>query len=180
MGASTDESWVAGLWMVWTTRKRTRSAHTSHSPYGDGGSVFGDQMGQVPDTAGWVPFQSSSGYFFNCKWVLFQLSECSPNCPSGYFFDRQMGTFSLDKNRKRYLRANITTTVGRPYGGRAVEGLAPRRVFHGGSALLSHCLTVLACPLGRLGWVVTLGRGAWRLERMGKTTNWIVLAETNH
>jgi len=64
-----------GLWTVWTTRKRPRLDHTAHSP-GD------DEV----------------GHFSIVKWVLIQLSRFSPNCSSGYFFDRQMGTFSLDKN----------------------------------------------------------------------------------
>ena len=39
-----------GLWTVWATRKKTRVAHTAHSPcyygapLGRSGPVFGDQM----------------------------------------------------------------------------------------------------------------------------------------
>jgi len=35
---------------------------------------------------------------FSTKWVLFQLSRFRLNDSGGYFFDCQMGTFSLDKN----------------------------------------------------------------------------------
>ena len=65
------------LWAVWTTRKRTRLVHTAHSPGDDG-----------------------VGHFSIVKWVLFQLSRFRRNCSSGSFFDCQMGTFSLDKNKQ--------------------------------------------------------------------------------
>jgi len=51
-------------------------AHTAHSPDDDGGV----------------------GTFSTVKWVLFQLSRFRSNSSSGYFFDCQVGTFSLDKN----------------------------------------------------------------------------------
>ena len=51
-------------------------AHTAHSP---------DDDGEV-------------GTFSTVKWVLFQLSRFRSNGSSGYFFDCQVGTFSLDKN----------------------------------------------------------------------------------
>ena len=38
------------------------------------------------------------GTFSIVKWVLFQLSRFRRNSPSGYFFDCQMGTFSVDKH----------------------------------------------------------------------------------
>ena len=38
------------------------------------------------------------GTFSIVKWVLFQLSRLRRYSPSGYFFDCQTGTFSLDKN----------------------------------------------------------------------------------
>jgi len=65
-----------GLWTVppWTT---LRLAHTVHS------SDDGDGVGT----------------FSTVKWVLFQLSRFRLNGSSGSFFDRQMGTFSLDKNK---------------------------------------------------------------------------------
>ena len=39
------------------------------------------------------------GTFSIVKWVLFQLSRFRRISPSGYFFDCQTGTFSVDKNR---------------------------------------------------------------------------------
>jgi len=39
------------------------------------------------------------GTFSTVKWVLFQLSRFRLNRQSGYFFDHQMGTFSVDKNK---------------------------------------------------------------------------------
>jgi len=53
-------------------------AHTAHSPDDDGGV----------------------GTFSTVKWVLFQLSRFRSNSSSGYFFDCQVGTFSLDKNTR--------------------------------------------------------------------------------
>jgi len=38
------------------------------------------------------------GTFSIVKWVLFQLSRFRRKSPSGYFFDCQTGTFSVDKN----------------------------------------------------------------------------------
>jgi len=66
-----------GLWTVppWTT---LRVAHTAHSP-DDGDEV---------------------GTFSTVIRVLFQLSRFRLNGSSGYFFDCQMGTFSLDKNKQ--------------------------------------------------------------------------------
>ena len=40
------------------------------------------------------------GTFSIVKWVLFQLSRFRRISPSGYFFDCQTGTFSVDKNMK--------------------------------------------------------------------------------
>jgi hypothetical protein len=39
------------------------------------------------------------GTFSMIKWVLFGLSRFRSNSPSGYFFNDQMGTFWIDKNR---------------------------------------------------------------------------------
>ena len=61
-------------WLIniaWTT---LRVAHTAHS--------LDDEVGT----------------FSAVKWVLFQLSRCRQNGPSGSVFDCQMGTFSLDKS----------------------------------------------------------------------------------
>ena len=60
-----------------------RVAHTAHSPYGDGDGV---------------------GTFSIVKWVLFQLSRFRSNSSSGYFFDCQVGTFSIDKNMDERMR----------------------------------------------------------------------------
>ena len=45
-------------------------------------------------------YYDAVGTFSTVKWVLFQLSRFRLNGLSGSFFDCQMGTFSLDKNRK--------------------------------------------------------------------------------
>ncbi len=47
------------------------------------------------------------GTFSIVKWVLFQLSRFRRNRPSGYFFDYQMGTFSVDKHKAANLIAGI-------------------------------------------------------------------------
>ena len=73
-----------GLWTVWTTRKLPRLDHTAHSPGDDG-----------------------VGHFSIVKRVLFQLSRFRRNCSSGSFFDRQMGTFSLDKNTSAKLESKV-------------------------------------------------------------------------
>ena len=59
------------------TSYAARVFHTAHSP--DDGGV---------------------GLFSTVKWVSFQLSKFRPTHASGYFFGRQMGLFSLDKNSK--------------------------------------------------------------------------------
>ena len=88
-----------GLWTVWTATKSV-PAHTAHSPYDDGVALF--------SIIKWPCFRLTKthspdggdevGTFSTVKWVLFQLSRFRLNGSGGYFFDCQMGTFSLDKN----------------------------------------------------------------------------------
>ena len=68
-------------------------AHTAHSP---------DDDGEV-------------GTFSTVKLVLFQLSRFRSNSSSGYFFDCQVGTFSLDKNKlenREYIESLASKLAG--------------------------------------------------------------------
>ena len=74
-----DELWMSPprgrLASVLKARTPLRVAHTDHNP------------------------DEGVGTFSTIKWVLFRLSRFGRISPSGYFFDRQMGTLSIDKNR---------------------------------------------------------------------------------
>jgi hypothetical protein len=67
------------------TRCAARVFHTAHSPDDDGGV----------------------GLFSTVKWVCFQLSKFWLTYASGYIFGRQMGLFSLDKNKWGTFRGSM-------------------------------------------------------------------------
>jgi len=109
---------ASGLWNFWagdsspgnssgfttalvSIRKRTTTTTESSEKDRERDSLIFDQFIPFcpqPDDDGGV------GTFSMIKWVLFQLSRFRLNSPSGYFFDDQVGTFWIDKNRCVYQK----------------------------------------------------------------------------
>jgi hypothetical protein len=79
-------------------KRSTDWSRVSHNPCSSTEAHYNDYS-DVPSSTDKNNSRRVGTFSIN-KWVLFRLSRFRRNSQSGYFFNQQVGTFSIDKNKK--------------------------------------------------------------------------------
>ena len=112
------------LWTVSTAHKRRRFVHNAHSPGDDGVRHFSivkwvllrlTKTSLLPQRVSptRVSQDDTVGSFSTVKWGHFRLSKFTLMGQSGFIFDCQTGSFSLDKNSPLAIKSSTEVKLPR-------------------------------------------------------------------
>jgi hypothetical protein len=97
---------------AWADKRPADWSRVSHTPLLST-EVHCDGYGDVPSSTDKSNSRKVGTFSIN-KWVLFRLSRFRRNGQSGYFFDQQVGTFSIDKNNQPRCKLERASLSRRP------------------------------------------------------------------